>query len=479
MKHHFPVGSHFLLRLHVIFILLGGLSHANSAPNIILILTDDQGWSQLSETMDSRWPEAKSDYLETPNLDRMIRNGMRFTSGYSPAPLCTPTRRSILCGTSAARSGTEFPSDWVPADHLTIPKALKAAHSEYRCAHFGKWGERMISNPAECGYDASSGETGNETGGMPSSLIGKGKSHVDGPPHFVDNENPKKTESVTNRSIAFIRQQHAKGHPFYVQASYYAVHLSIVARQKTIDKYLEKGTPDRGYSEAWAAMLEELDQGISRILDTLEELEIDDETYVIFTTDNGGRGTLPGGDEKRPAPNTPLTGAKHSLDEGGIRVPFIVTGPGIKAGSECHTPVVGYDFLPTFYDLAGGAPGKDGVISTTVDGVSFAPLLKDPAATLERPNGGAIYFHRPRRQSSAIRSGDYKLKVSWSKNDRIIRRALFKVNPDPREEGFDIAKDNPELVANLEKALLDHLDAVDAKKPSDFAVGKKNSGSRQ
>lgn len=454
----------------ILAVLISSFQIAWSAPNIILILTDDQGWSQLSESMDSRWPDARSDYLETPNLERMIRNGMRFTSGYSPAPLCTPTRRSILCGTSAARSGTEFPSDWVPADHLTIPKALKAAHPEYRCAHFGKWGERMNSHPSECGYDANSGETGNETGGMPSSLIGKGKKHADGPAHFVDNDNPKKTDSVTDKSIAFIRQQHSRGRPFYVQASYYAVHLSIVARQKTIDKYLAKGTPDRGYSEAWAAMLEELDRGIGRILDTLEELEIDEETYVIFTTDNGGRGTLPGGDEKRPAPNTPLTGAKHSLDEGGIRVPFIVTGPGIRTGSECHTPVVGYDFLPTFYDLAGG----EQPIPPTVDGVSFAPLLRDPEATLERPDGGAIYFHRPRRQSSAIRRGDHKLKVTWSKNDRIIRRALFKVNPDPREEGYDIATENPELVADLEKTLLDHLDAVDAKKPSDFTVGKKN-----
>lgn len=136
------------------------------SPNIILILTDDQGWSQRSGLMDPENPETGSSYLHTPAMDRIAEEGMRFTGGYSPAPLCTPTRRSILCGTSAARSGTEFQSDWVPADHMTIPRALKKANRNYQCAHFGKWGEKMISSPEECGYDVSDGHTGNVTGGI-------------------------------------------------------------------------------------------------------------------------------------------------------------------------------------------------------------------------------------------------------------------------------------------------------------------------
>jgi arylsulfatase A-like enzyme len=99
-----------------------------AAPNILLILTDDHGWSQMSAAIDPRIPESVSTYLETPHMDRLAEQGMRFTSGYSPAPLCTPTRRSILCGTSAARSGSEFKSAWVPADHMTIPKALSLDH---------------------------------------------------------------------------------------------------------------------------------------------------------------------------------------------------------------------------------------------------------------------------------------------------------------------------------------------------------------
>ena len=114
--------------------------------NIILILTDDQGWSQRSGLMDPDNPQTGSSYLHTPAMDRIAEEGMRFTGGYSPAPLCTPTRRSILCGTSAARSGTEFVSKWVPADHMTLPRALKLANPKYQCAHFGKWGEKMISS---------------------------------------------------------------------------------------------------------------------------------------------------------------------------------------------------------------------------------------------------------------------------------------------------------------------------------------------
>ena len=240
-------------------LLLGGSLSAWAAPNIILILTDDHGWSQVSELMDPSVSDSKSDYIETPNLVRMMNEGRRFTSGYSPAPLCTPTRRSILCGTSAARSGTEFASpDWIPADHLTIPKALKAANPNYRAAHFGKWGEQMISTPEQSGYDASDGMTGNNTGGMPKTLGVKG-SHNDGPPHFIDNEDPKRTVTVTDRAIDFMGEQVGSAKPFYVQVSYYAQHLSVVTRESLLEKYENKGTPDRGYTQAWAAMMEELD----------------------------------------------------------------------------------------------------------------------------------------------------------------------------------------------------------------------------
>jgi len=401
-------------------------------------------------------------------MARLAREGMRFTSGYAPAPLCTPTRRCIQCGTSAARSGSEFKSQWVPADHVTIPQALKKAHAAYRCAHFGKWGELMISTPEQCGYDASDGMTGNNTGGMPGTLGVKG-GHEAGPAHFIDNKDPKRTTTITDRAIAFMREQAKARRPFYVQTSYYAVHLSVVCTQKTLDKYRQKPPPDRGYTPAWAAMMEELDTGVGRLLEALDELGVADNTYVFFLADNGGRGTVPGGKASRPSTNHPLTGAKHSLYEGGIRVPFLARGPGIAPGSVCHTPVAGYDFLPTFHDLAGGGEA----LTREIDGVSLRPLFGEPAgAKLRRPHD-ALFFHRPGRGFSAIRQGEYKLMVFWAPNGEVRRRALYQFTPDPREEGRDVAAREPAKAKELEGVLLAYLKSVRAETPADIPRERK------
>ena len=444
---------------------------STQSPNIVLILTDDHGWSQLSQEMDPRVPASISRYLETPNMDRLASDGMRFTNGYSPAPLCTPTRRSILCGSATARCGSEFRSSWVPAEHMTIPKALKIANPNYRCAHFGKWGEQMISTPEQCGYDASDGMTGNNTGGMPKTLGVKG-GHEDGPPHFIDNDDPKRTRTVTERAIKFMQGQTQAKKPFYVQISYYAQHLSVVCTEKTLAKYKAKGVPDRGYTQAWAAMMEELDHGIGRVLSAIDELGIEDNTYVFFTADNGGRGTIPGGDTKRKATNHPLTGAKHSLYEGGIRVPFLARGPGIDPGSVCHTPVVGYDFLPTFYDLAGGKDTSKS-LTTDVDGVSIRRLLNDPRTTTLGRKDDAIYFHRPGRGFSVIRQGDHKLLVFWQKEGTIARRELYEVGENPVEEGRDVFKNNKAKANEMQGTLLSFLKSVAAETPNDIPGKRK------
>ena len=395
---------------------------AEPRPNILLILSDDHGWSQLSQTMQPDVPEAQSSYLRTPNIDRIGREGLRFSNGYSPAPLCTPTRRSILCGTTAARSGGEFASTWRPADHLTIPKALKQVDPAYRTAHFGKWGEQMAASPEEAGYDVSDGLTGNVTGGMPNSL-NKGNAsagHNNTAPFYTNQPDPKLTGHVTDRTLAFMRESVRSGKPFYVQASYYAVHLSIVCREETLKRVQARGEPDRQYTPAFAAMLEEMDAGVGRLLDGIKQLGVENNTYIVFTADNGGRGTVPGFDPKRIPANHPLTGAKHSLYEGGIRVPFVVKGPGIPAGQVCHAPVASYDLLPTFYEWAGGtAP-----LPAEIDGVSLQPLLRNPAtATLTRSAGGLI-FHRPANRVSVIRQGDFKLLLNWDRQGRVASREL-------------------------------------------------------
>ena len=447
------------MKTSFILITLFGVITALQAdsPNIILILTDDQGWSQRSGLMDPDNPQTGSSYLHTPAMDRIAKEGMRFTEGYSPAPLCTPTRRSILCGTSAARSGTEFASKWVPADHLTLPRALKLANPKYQCAHFGKWGEKMISSPEECGYDVSDGHTGNVTGGMADKMQ---------PAHIV--ADPKRTGSVTDRTIKFIQKQTKAGKPFYAQVSYYAVHLRTELRQASLEKYQKKGAPDRAYSQGWAGMLEELDRGIGRLLDELDTLGISENTYVVFTTDNGGRGIVPGGNPESPAPNVPLSGAKHSLLEGGIRVPLIVRGPSIKAGSVCRVPVVGYDFLPTFYALAGG---KDD-LPKELDGGSFVPLFSDPETdSVKRPIDGLI-FSRPRQRMAAIRAGKWKLLAKINAKREIQSSKLFNVVEDIAEKN-DLFTTQADKAKQLQARLITYLETV--VDPSPTAKQRKNA----
>jgi arylsulfatase A-like enzyme len=333
---------------------------------------------------------------------------------------------------------------------MTMANALKQAIPAYRCAHFGKWGEQMISTPEECGYDASDGETGNVTGGM------EGKDET---VHIV--EDPKRTGTLSERAVQFIRSQTQAGNPFYLQVSYYAVHLRVEALETSVNKYEQKGIPDRAYTTAWAGMLGELDTGVGRVLDTLDELGIADNTYVVFMSDNGANRKIPGWDETRKPTNYPLTGGKQTLYEGGVRVPFMARGPGIPPGSVCRTPVAGYDLLPTFYDLAGGrAP-----LPAEVDGISIRPVLTDPVKGKLDRRHNALFFHRPDKGYSAIRQGEYKLMLFWNKDGSIKSRELYKVDPDPREENYNIAAAQPEKVALLEKILLDQLKSVNAETP--------------
>lgn len=436
-----------------------GASQAAS-PNIVLILTDDQGWSQRSEPMDPNVPNSLSTYLETPHMNRLAQEGIRFTSGYSPAAVCTPTRRSILFGTSSVRSGGEFRSAWQPSKHLSLPQAIKQANPAYQCAHFGKWGELMAITPEEAGYDLSHGMTGNGTGGMPGSL-GFKRGAEGAPEYIIDNEDPKRTPTITNDAIKFMKANVEAEKPFYVQLSYYATHLTSVTREKTYQKYLKKGVPDRGYSQAWAAMMDDLDFGIGRLLDAVEQLEIRDNTYIFFLADNGGRATTPGGSKDRKPTNFPLNGYKGNLYEGGIRVPFMARGPGITAGSLCRTAVTGYDLFPTFYDLIGGQQN----LPEEVDGVSLKPLLDDPEnGRLDRPEG-AVFFNKASDRMSSIRDGDYKLIVFWTKNDAFEKRELYNLAIDPLEKK-NLANKERDRADALQEKLLTFMKKVDAEMPT-------------
>ena len=439
------------------------------APNIIFILTDDQGWSQLSKHIDPRIKESKSDYLDTPFMNEIADQGMRFTAGYSPAPVCTPTRRSILCGTATARSGSEFVSRFIPKEHTTIPKMLKKANPNYMTGHFGKWGKFIGSTPKECGYDVDDGIGTNATGGQGQSATA----------YLV--EDPKRTSSVTDNAIDFMQKQVKENKPFFMQVSYFAVHLRVETLEKTLEKYKAKGAPDRQYTAGWAAMLEDLDSGVGRILKSIADLKIGDNTFVVFMSDNGCQNPHVGGDKSRPQTNHPLIGAKQSLNEGGIRVPFFVKGPGIKPNSYCHTPVAGYDLLATFYDFAGG---KD-PLPSDVDGASIMPLLKDPEnGKIKRPLDGLV-FHRPcpggkkgNAGNSVLRTDDYKLIIKWDKTEegKIVKRQLYNLAESPVENDETLMSDS-ELTNEMEKTLVNYLKSVNAETP--FNVLSKSDGKRR
>jgi arylsulfatase A len=447
-------------------------------PNIVFILTDDQGWPQTSVAMDPAVPHSYCPYLETPHIERLAREGMLFTDGYAPAPICTPTRRSVLCGMTTARQrGTEFPSAFDPREHLTIPGALKALDPAYRCAHFGKWGESMEATPEESGYDESDGITGNHTGDGRTWEQSRATKlpKIAGAPL----EDPKLTFSVTDRAVDFMSRCADASEPFYLQVSYYAMHDQIQATAETIAKYRAKGISPRQFPPEFAAMLDDLDAGIGRLLQAIDDLDLEESTYVFFASDNGGTPHQPGHPAyqahlqgERPdvegvllPENYPLRGAKQYLYEGGIRVPFIVRGPGIRPGSLTREPVILYDLLPTFAELAGGQVAS---LPEEIDGGSLVPLLYG-RGSVHRPLPGLV-FHRPLLRFrggkplatvgfSAYRAGDMKLVIDWVDDTK----ELFNLREDPGEL-HDLAVERPQEVETLFRQLTDYLDSVDAEK---------------
>lgn len=459
------------------------------APNIIFILADDQGWGDLSSPMDPAVPESSSTYFSTPNMDRLAADGMRFPNGYAPAPICTPTRRSIQFGMTPARQrGTDFISDtFTPKGHLSIPQALKQANPRYSCAHFGKWGEVMSgtwkknpqiagydesdpdseANPSAMGYDESDGLTGNGTG----TFYHPGYRPKDAYRNNIcePDPDPKRTFSVTGRAISFMERQVQEKRPFYLQVSYYAIHDALQARQETIDKYANKGPIPRVMYAGIAPMLEDMDDGIGQLVAAIDKLGIRDNTYIFISSDNGGANAVrPAVDpeKKLPTRNYPLRQHKQWVYEGGIRVPFIARGPGIKAGTVCREPVVQYDLLPTFYALAGGTVP----LSEEIDGGNLIPLLHNEGKGAVKRSLPGLVFHRPKLKElshSALRMGDYKLVISWavpqSTNDfwSVEKYELFNLATDIGEKN-NLAEQMPQKVNEMSAVLINYLKSVNA-----------------
>ena len=419
----------------------------DASPNFIVILTDDQSWVGTSLEIVPGDSNTKSDFFLTPNIERLGKIGMRFTQGYSPAASCCPTRRAIQTGQTPARH--EYHKDreqWteIYRQQLNIPRMLKSINPAYETAHFGKWDHRYDEvTPHQQGFDFSDGYTGNGTGGS------KGSG---GPAATPD---PKRVDTITDQALHFIERQNAKGKPFYLQLSHYAVHLDIYYNQATLGRF-KKIKPGRKHNmPEFAAMTADMDASIGRIINRLVTLELFKSTYVIFLSDNGGRTSIPKAPDRQAPRNAPLRDGKHSFYEGGIRVPFIVAGPGIQKGSVCTQPVTGLDILPTLADLA----GYKEKLPDNIDGGSIRSVLENAGRGKIQRKNSFLVFHQgvDRTAISAIRLGDLKLVKTWKKN----QLELFDLSLDLSETN-DLSQKQPEKTKKLHRMLIDFLNEVGA-----------------
>jgi uncharacterized sulfatase len=380
-------------------------------PNIILIFIDDLGWKDVGCY--------GNDFIDTPNINRLAADGMRFTDFYASGAVCSPTRCAVQSGQNQARIGitAHIPGHWrpfervitpqttmaLPLDTVTIAESMKA--SGYSTGYVGKWhlGQGPQFQPKHQGYDFSAVIAGPHLPGRYRVLDSDS-----------DSQKPRvgqyRTDFEADLCVDFIKQN--KDGPFFLMLSPFAVHIPLGAMSSKVAKY-EKRAVDLNRKlphPVYAAMVEHCDDMVGRIVDAVDEARITENTMIVFTSDNGG---LYRRYDYRPAADDyvstqdPLKGEKGSLHEGGVRVPLIVKYPSVVTpGSVCSEPTISHDFYSTFVELASG----ELPVNQTIDGVSLMPLLKNPKANLARE---ALYWHYPHyhhdRPASSIRERDWKL----------------------------------------------------------------------
>jgi len=463
----------------VVSALPGGLFAAGPVgrkPNFVFFLIDDLGWIDLGCY--------GSKFYETPNIDRLASEGMLFTDAYAASPVCSPTRVSIMSGKYPSRlhmssigpnKGKPLPGNKLitptcqgslPLEEKTIAESLK--EDGYSTFFAGKWHLHSRATPGsdffpdKQGFDVNMGgnSTGQPRGGFFSPY--ENPQLEDGP------DGEYLTDRLTDEAIKFIKSN--KDRPFFTYMSYYSVHTPIQAKEKAIARYKAKAekmgivNPKRreeikaipeykGWSDisqndpVYAAMVEHMDENVGRILKTLADNGLDDNTIIIFTSDNGGLST---GSPNGATSTLPLRAGKAWVYEGGVRVPSIIKWPGVtKPGSKCDVPIISTDYYPTMLEMAGLEQNP----KQHVDGVNLSGLLKG-GKSLDRD---AIYFHFPHYHhintmgpAGAVRAGDYKL-VERFENMKV---ELFNLKDDIGEQ-HDLSEEKPELTAKLRKMLHD------------------------
>lgn len=427
--------------------------HAAAKPNIVFLMADDLGWTDLACM--------GSEFYETPNIDRLASQGLRFTDAYAMS-VCSPTRAAILTGKHAARlhytiwregslqPATDRPllppatlSD-LPLDEVTVAEVLKEAG--YLTFHVGKWHVGDAAHAPETqGFDLNIGGT---HWGAPNTYFWPFRGaeyyrefrYVPGlglgrPGEFL-------TDRLTDKAIELMRE--AGDRPFFLNLWFHNPHTPIEAKPEWVSHFELRGRDRmRHRNPVYAAMIRHLDENVGRILRELDELGLADRTLVVFTSDNGGFINVSRG--RQVTDNFPLRSGKGSLYEGGIRVPLIVRWPGVTPpGTTCREPVVCMDFFPTFAEAAGQAA------PSALDGQSLLSLLKDPQSNLGRE---ALFFHYPHYYPtttpvSAVRCGEWKLLEFFEDG----RRELYRLSDD-LGESHDLAASYPEQVDRLHSRL--------------------------
>lgn len=430
-------------------------------------MADDLGWGELGCYGNT--------FNETPNLDRLAERGIRFTQAYAAAPVCSPTRASILTGQYPARVRI---TDFLPAqtsryldpgEYLTLNEALEKAG--YHTGIVGKWHldtdfERNPGGPAEHGFDE---------------VIGSETKYIADGDYFypydkistfdTGQENEYLTDRQSGEACKFIERN--KNRPFFLYLSFYSVHTRLDAPADLVRKYEQKlrargekpahssggGLNPAGAEKTvhkgdpvLAAMLERIDAGVGEIMRTLEEQGLAENTLLVFFSDNGGAGKV--------GNNANLRAGKTWLYEGGIREPLLVSWPGkIKAGRVSDEPVFSVDFYPTF----AAAAGADASEATTLDGQNLLPVLRGRRA----PRRDVFFWHYPsetgqweKRMASAVRKGDYKLLEFYADG----RIELYNLKNDPGETA-NLAAAMPEKTAELKQLLDAWKKEVNAEQP--------------
>ena len=443
--------------------------------NVVFILIDDMGWKDCGCN--------GSTFYETPNIDRLAKEGMRFTDAYAACAVCSPTRAAIMSGKHPARLHI---TDWIPGNQkkgkldrlafeqqlphseVTIAESFKEAG--YKTGFIGKWhlGKKDYY-PKSQGFDINI--AGNNRGAPRQGYFS---------PYNLENltDGPKGEylpDRLATEAISFIEDN--KDNRFFLFLSHYTVHSPVQAKKETIAKYKAKAArlkydepiyvkegPDAKNRErqdhpTYAAMVEHMDENVGRVLDKIKNAGLSENTVVIFTSDNGGQSILP---HRRSTPwgsNRPLRAGKGWNYEGGIRVPLIIKWPGVtKPASTSAEPVISCDHYPTLLEMASLPPKP----TQHIDGLSLAPILKQTGQL----NRNALYWHYPHyhgsahRPSGAIRMGRYKLIEFFEE----MNVELYDLENDIREDN-DLSKKLPEKTKQLRNTLHKWRKQVNAAMP--------------